>query len=162
MAVEIVARVLKNAAGAISIWPDTVLDSEALDAIDKGKPVKVKITVPRNPKFHRKMFALISVIFEFMDDETKKLLNVWTAEELRNRIKIDTGRYTLHIVGAGSTLPEGTPIYIPDSMAYEAMDDHEFEVLFDQTIMISIEKYIPAQTYDSVNEAVETVLRFGS
>jgi hypothetical protein len=161
MATEIMMRHVGGNGAVGALIADTTLDGEALEKIPSGKVVKVVVTVPRNPKFHRKFFALLSVIYDCMEEDTKRELNVWTAEELRNRLKIDTGRYTLHIVGENSTLPVGTCVYIPDSMAYEAMDDVEFEALYEQTMMMAISKYITGQNVESVNMMVDQVLRFG-
>lgn len=161
MASTIIARKLPSQQDGITRFVGaTPLDKEMLDSIPTEDDIKLSVTVPRNLKFHKKFFVLLGVILDYMDEQTQAELNVYTVEELLNRLKIDLGLYTLFIVGPGSTLPEGTPIYQPDSISFGKMDEVRFNKLYKSTIGIAIGKYTTAQTEESMMQAVEAVLRF--
>lgn len=161
MASTIIARKLpRQDDNIIRLVAATPYDQELLHSIPAERDIKLVVTVPRNLKFHKKFFALLGVIIDYMDERTRLDLNVHTTEELLNRLKIDLGLYTLFIVGPGSTLPEGTPIYQPDSISFDKMDEVAFHQLYKNTISIAIGKYTTAQTEASMMEAVDAVLRF--
>jgi hypothetical protein len=161
MATEFLGRVVKKD-GKIGIVPDTMLDREQLEMVHTDGVVKVTVVVPRNPKFHRKGFALITTVFEFMDEKVKEDLGIFTIEMLRKRLLLDLGRFTITVMGPGNgAIPEGSIIYEADSMSFAKMDDTEFETLYNQIIMISIEKYVSGQTEESINRRVDEIIRFG-
>lgn len=161
MATEFFARIVKNERG-IGLVPDTMLDREQLEMVHTSGAVKVEVTVPRNPKFHRKGFALISTVFEFMDDKVKEHLGIYTSEMLRKRLLLDLGRFTIMVMGPGNAaIEEGSIVYEADSMSFAKMDDTEFEKLYNQIIMVSIEKYVSGQTPESINRRVDEIIRFG-
>lgn len=155
MPVEFIAR--RSESGLVA---DTALDAEQLKAVPTDRPVKVKVTVPRNPKFHRKYFALLSVVYDYMGDALREEMGVWSIEQMRQRMKIELGLYTLWIVGKNAPLPEGTPVYIPDSIAFDSMDEADFEKLFKATVTLALGKYLRAQTEESLMRLVDNVLRF--
>lgn len=140
--------------------PDTPLDREEMKAVPSDRVVKVKVTVPRNPKFHRMYFALLSVIYDYMGDDMRAEMGVWSIEQMRQRMKIELGLYTLWVVGKNAPLPEGTPVYIPDSIAFDKMDDADFEKLFKATITLALGKYLRSQSEESLMKMVDNVLRF--
>ena len=147
MASTIIAnKMASKGDGIIRLTGATPLDKEMLDSIPVDEDIKLVVTVPRNLKFHKKFFVLLGVILDYMDERTRLELNVHTVEELLNRLKIDLGLYTLFIVGPGSTLPEGTPIYQPDSISFDKMDEPEFVAFFE-----AAERWI-AETYGWVSE----------
>lgn len=60
MGVDVAA--MKHPSGALS--PATDRDAEALEALPAGQTVRCRITVMRNPEFHKKFFAMLGVAFE--------------------------------------------------------------------------------------------------
>lgn len=156
----VVRRLESDTHGTAKFVGVTPFDQELLQSIPSDRDAKMVVTVPRNLKFHRKFFALLGVVLDYMDERTRLELNVHTVAELLNRLKIDLGLYTLFIVGPGSTLPEGTPVYQPDSISFDKMDEVAFNQLYKSTIGIAIGKYTTAQTEESMMRAVDAVLRF--
>lgn len=97
-------------------------DSEAMDFCGKI-PVgdEVKISLARNPKFHRKFFALLKLGFENQE-------RLDTMEKYR--------MVTIMKAGFFEIVPNknGEPYYIPQSIAFEKMDEEKFNKLFDAVL----------------------------
>lgn len=159
MATEAIVQFSKTYSNLIVI-PTTPVDAEFLEDIPLGRDAKLVVTVPRGLPFHKKFFALLKTILNYMDDRTKLALNVHTVPELLIRIKLDLGLYTLHIAGAGGAVPEGQPIYIPDSISFGRMDETKFSRLYKDTINVAVGKYVPTQNPASMMAAVDALLRF--
>jgi hypothetical protein len=160
MATTLIARKLESNDGATRFICDTTLDQELMIAVPPLKDLKMVITVPRNLKFHKKFFVMLGVIYDYMDVLTREQLNVHSTEELLNRLKIDLGLYSLYIMGPGSVLPEGTPVFKPDSISFDKMDDTAFARLYKGAIGVAINKYVSGQDEVSMMRAVDGVLRF--
>lgn len=161
MATElIVHRKAFSQSDVMLLAPSSPVDLEHVEDIPFDVDFKIVATVPRNLAFHKKFFALLKVIFDYMPEEERARLNILTVKELLNRLKIDLGLYTLHIVGPGSTLPEGTPVFIPDSISFGKMDDSKFSRFYKGVIAVAIGKYVTAQTEESMMQIVNQVMRF--
>jgi hypothetical protein len=160
MAETILFRAIRQTNDGVVLKGVSPVDEELLNALPRDRDGKMEVTFPRNLQFHKKFFALLGVVYDYMDDDTRKHLNVWSVGELLQRLKIDLGLYTLHIVGEGSTLPAGTPVYMPDSISFGRMDDVAFSRLYKNTIGVAIGKYVTNQTEASMMAAVDAVLRF--
>lgn len=134
--------------------------NDSLVELPTDRDIKIVATVPRNLKFHRKFFALLSTILNYMDERTKLQHNIFSTTELLQRLKLDLGLYTLYVMGPGSKIPEGTPVFIPDSISFGKMDEAKFNKMYKATIGIAIGKYTTNQTEESMMRAVDAVLRF--
>lgn len=160
MAETIIFRAIRQTNDGVVVRGVTQADEELLNALPRDRDGKMEVTFPRSLQFHKKFFALLGVVYDYMDDDTRKALNVWSVTELLQRLKIDLGLYTLHIVGEGSTLPAGTPVYTPDSISFGRMEETKFQKLYKATIGVAIGKYVTNQTEASMMAAVDAVLRF--
>jgi hypothetical protein len=100
-------------------------DKEKFDKLKTGDIFKVSIKKVRNPKFHRKYFALINMVF----DNQNKFEN---KDKLRDYLTIKSGFYDETFTDVGVLLT-------PKSISFDKMDDFEFGELFDTTIKV-IEK----------------------
>jgi hypothetical protein len=83
----------------------------------RGKEVMVKISVPRNLKFHKKFFALLGAARECSDTE-------FNAEQFRAYVICGSG-WCDFIPG-----PDGVLIAFAKSISFAKMDDGEFERLY--------------------------------
>lgn len=142
------------------VTPIMPVDDETLRELPLNREAKIEITFPRNLKFHKKFFALLHMVFDYMGEEKRAQLNIWSEKELLNRLKIDLGLYTLYIMGPGSTLPEGSLVYMPDSISFARMDDASFSKFYKGVIGVAIGKYVSGQTEESMMRAVDAVLAF--
>lgn len=110
-----------------SLKPAYDSDLEKLKKIKPGKPVKCKITQPRNIKFHRKFFALINLVYQ----NQEHYINV---DHLRHDLIIASGYYTKRITMYGEEVTEAK------SISFAKMSELEFSELY-SAMLNSIEKY---------------------
>lgn len=151
---------LKRANEGRLILPATPMDQETLDEIPDMREGKAEITFPRSLPFHKKFFALLKVGYDYMDEATRARYNIHSTAQLLIMLKLDLGLYTLHIAGGGGMLPEGQPIYIPDSISFARMDEVKFAKFYKSVIGVLIGKYTTNQNENSMMQAVNAVLRF--
>lgn len=91
-------------------------DFEEKKKLKLGETYKVKVTKPRNSKFHRKFFALLNMAFQNQDhyDNFEKFRFVMTMKAgLFEVIETDKGQ-----------------VFMPKSISFASMDDVEFEKLY--------------------------------
>lgn len=105
--------------------------------------VELKGRRPRNPGHHRKLFALLNL----MVDNTEEFAN--TKDALLG-LKAVLG----HGVWKKLHKKAEREIFIPDSIAYENMDQDEFEVFYDAAIAAVRRWWIPVND-NELREAVE-------
>ena len=89
---------------------------------------KVKLTKPRNYKFHKKYFALINLCYENLNEQFIQEYKIDCIEDLRHLIMIEQKRYTLKKTYSNRLYP------VIDSISFSKMDNFEFEELYKQTI----------------------------
>lgn len=144
------------------LLPSMPNDAELLESLSDGE-YRVAITKPRGLKNHKRYFTLLNVIFDYMPEEKRTALGIFSVEALRKRIMIELGRCSMFIAGEDSpAIPAGTVFYEPESISFAKMDELEFRKLFSQTIDIALARYVPMQTNDSLMMAAENaVLRYG-
>lgn len=98
--------------------------------------VLVEIRKIRNPAFHRKFFALISLIYHNQS-------RFRSIEELLDVIKVMVGH-------ANVVEKDGKEIYIPKSISFAKMDELEFQAFYDRVITFVCEKIIPGVTREEL------------
>ncbi len=120
-------------------------DFEKAKTIRYGQIVRVKLTKPRNSLFHRKFMALMQFLFQ--NQERYK-----TLKDLIVEIKLKTGHYQEHV-----TL-KGKIVYVPKSISFAKMDEHEFRIFYSKTIDVCISSFLEGMTVDEINQRVEQIL----
>ena len=123
--------VLKQAGGVMS--PADDLTAEYLTGIKTGEHLRVKITKPRNYKFHKKMFAFLNFCFahwssdmEFMDEQAQ-------FDAFRKQLLILSG-YRKEIVN----LRTKTVGYEALSLSYESMNEDTFKQCYSALIQAAM------------------------
>lgn len=101
-----------------------------------GQVVEIKARRPRNPQHHRKMFALLSIVADNCEQFT-------SADEVLTAIKAATG-HGRWIKLAGAT----REIFMPDSIAFDAMSQAEFEPFYDGAIVAVRRWWLPVDDTD--------------
>jgi len=94
-----------------------------------GEMYQIEISKPRNVLFHRKYFALLNLVFENQEYFTE-------FETFRRYIIIKSGYYTKTVTPKGD-------FYDAKSISFAAMDNVEFEKLFDKTLNVVIAEFLP-------------------
>jgi len=101
--------------------PSSDMDKEITDKIGMGEEIEVLLRKARNPKFHRKFFAMLNVVLQNQEKYT-------ILEDLLTEVKIRIGHYKEYIT------TDGQVVYMPKSISFENMDDIQFEKFYNKTI----------------------------
>lgn len=96
-----------------ALVPDMDMDAKALDGIAQGELVRVEIKEFRNAKRHRLYWAMLHDILEATD-------SALSVHRLHEIVKLKTG--LVEVV----CLPDGTPIALPGSIAFDKISEPEF------------------------------------
>lgn len=126
----------------------TPADTEAKEVLGKiklGSIVKCKITRPRNPQHHRKAFALFQMLHQNLDH------NYQSFEDFYQALKYALGWYRVIETKAG-------PLPVVDSLAFDAMDQTEFERRYDQMIGFVTDRIWPSLRGEEVRQMVNEFL----
>ena len=112
-------------------------DAEKLKSIRDGQPVLVTIAEARSIRFHRKYFALVSTAWECLDGRWR----------IRFRENLDNFRRTLTLL-AGFTdqvyrPSSGEWLEVPRSISFERMSEAEFRQLYNATLNVLCEQFLP-------------------
>jgi hypothetical protein len=126
--------------------PSLPEDEEKMTKWANDQILEVVIKKPRNPKFHRKFFALINLVFTNQD-------RYKIVDDLLIEIKIRVGHYKEHIDIHGEV------IYIPKSISFERMEEMEFEVFYNRTIDVILKHFIKVDRIE-MDRMIDEVLRF--
>lgn len=137
----------------------TDADREAAKRHRIGQEVTLEAKTTRNPKFHRKYFALLNLGFEYWDTgdlEYKGQPVQKNFERYRKDIAILAGYYEVFHRFPNETRLEAK------SISFANMGDEEFEKLYEKTIQILIDKVLASKgfTRAEVDRAVESLIRF--
>lgn len=107
-----------------------------------GQVVEMKCRRPRNPQHHRKLFALLGILVENTEDFT-------STEDALTAIKAATGHGRWVKIGKAER-----ELFMPDSIAFDAMAQDEFETFYDRAIAAVIRFWLPIGETE-LREAVE-------
>lgn len=130
-----------------SLRPIDEAGEDVLRRIGQGDIVTVEVRKPRNIRFHRMYFALVSLVWQQMDEYRYP-----TPDDLHAAIKIAAGLRTRII------LPDGTIGFIPGSIAFAKMDDTEFSEFFDRVCNLIARHFLPGVTDAELRAEVEAMI----
>lgn len=120
---------------------------EALAGIPHKATVTVEVKQPRNPDFHRKYWALVSLVWQNVDQSLYP-----TMETLHEALKISAGlRTEFH-------LPSGKVGFIPGSISFAKMDDTAFNEFFNTVCRMVGEHFIPGLEPGELRDEVERII----
>ena len=106
-----------------ALKPADPVAEDYLRGVAVGEVLKVKVSKPRNGKFHNKHFALLQVGFQ--NQEQFDSFDDW-----RKAVTIEAGFYVDRRMFDGSTMREAK------SLSYASMDSLEFARLFDSSLRV--------------------------
>jgi hypothetical protein len=121
------------------------ISAEIIANIKLRETVTASIRRPRNPKHHRKLWALLSVVFE---NQTAFA----TIEDLLGAIKLATGLFD-----TGKTV-DGIPYVVPQSISFAAMDQNRFEQWYDKALDVILTKIVPGIAKSDLEARINDIL----
>ena len=123
MATEIIVRIVPG-----GMMASNQIEADKLDQF-RGREMMVKISQPRNIRFHRLYFALLGVSRDMADTD----LN---SEQWRAYLTCGSG-YCNFV-----TDNEGGVVAVPKSIAFANMSEDEFERLYNDTVSFVCQKFV--------------------
>jgi hypothetical protein len=141
-----------------SFMPAYPLDAEKAKRFVTGEIVQAKVTKPRNPKFHRKFFALLNVGFDYWTPEAEYKGRVVekNMDRFREEVTILAGYYDVVASLGGSVRLKAK------SIAFANMEEDEFERLYSAVINVILQKVLTTWTREDLDDVVDQVLRFAA
>jgi hypothetical protein len=136
--------VLLNREGNRLVAIDAI-DADAILSIKQGETVCATIRRPRNVKHHRKLWALLNVIFENQS-------RFATKHDLLSAMKIATGLYD-----EGRTI-DGIPFIEPKSISFTSMDQADFEEWYARAVEVIVTKILPGASREDIEQEVMSIL----
>lgn len=122
-------------------------DREEFKKLKRNSEVVAEIKKGRSIEFHKKYFALLKLTYENFPEWLEDTLNVHSVEDLRTRIKIDLGLYEVSHYGNQS-------IIIPKSIAFDKMDETEFEKFYNMSVNHILKNYLKGVTNEQIEEEI--------
>jgi hypothetical protein len=130
-----------------SLRPDDAYGEEAMRKIKNGSLVQVEVRRPRNVQFLRLYWALVTIVWEQLDERRYP-----TAEDLHAAIKIAAGLRTRIV------LPDGTVGFIPGSIAFHRMSEDDFSAFFDRVANLVARHFLPGVTVAELRNEVAAMI----
>lgn len=127
---------VKNTFRGLVPMYDTDLDNKKKLKIDQE--YLVKVSMPRNIKFHRKMFALYNLVFQ--NQEQYRVL-----DDLRRDITIEAGFYRERTNINGEVIKEA------ESISFANMEDDVFSELYNRSLDVIV-KYFHFDKQSMIDE----------
>jgi len=130
-----------------SLRPADEAATQYFQKIKDREIVAVKVSRPRNLQFHKKYWALISLVWNNLDQERYP-----STDDLHGAIKIAVGLRTR------IELPNGVVGFIPGSIAFHKMDEFTFGEFYDKVADLVAQHFIPGISVQALKEEVEALL----
>ena len=114
----------RNYAGFV---PYDEYDADQLESVKVGEVICAEVSQPRNPKFHRLAFGMLWKLYQNQDRFTD-------FDKLRAYLQIKAGIVDM-------IMPvDGKPYYVVKSLAWDKMDEMEFEKTFQALLTAAYEE----------------------
>jgi hypothetical protein len=110
--------------------PEAPIDGELIEAFPAGKPLRLSITQPRSIPQMRLYWSMLRLVADNLDSTV-------TTEALHNWIKMRCG------VSAAIPLRNGETDYVPGSIAFDKMDQDQFQAFMDRALDLIVGHLIP-------------------
>lgn len=123
------------------------VDQAARDIVAKYKVndlVTADVVKPRCLSHHRLYWALAQVVAENMPGD-------FSAEVVSDVIKLRSGHVTVVKTAKGEA-------FIPKSISFAAMDQHEFNQFFDRALRVVVSDILPGVDSDALRSEVEQIV----
>lgn len=100
-----------------------------------GTEVLATVRKARNYRFHKKFFALLKLCLDNMPDQRAFDWNIWSVEDLKFALKLDLGYARVENLCGRMVVRE-------KSLAFDRMDESEFERFYKDAVNVVCKKYL--------------------
>jgi hypothetical protein len=128
-------------------------DWEVKKQLKLGSDVQVRVVMPRNIKFHRKFFALLSLTLENLPEVLQNELHIYNIESLLAAIKIDLGYFnTVNVTGR----------YVVKlrSISFAKMDEAAFEKFYGNAVTNILNNYLKGTDRNQLLQEVQSFIGY--
>lgn len=127
-------------------------DHEARQRLHNGDIVLCDIRKPRNPRFHRKFFALLRLTYDNLPDTIARALDIHNPDDLLIHIKLALDHYDIHHIS-------GTPIVRVRSIDFDSMDETNFHNFYARALDHIVHHLLPGTTHTLLQEEIDHQFR---
>lgn len=139
---EMLCRVTE--AGLVPMYGTDLAEKKKLKV---GSDVVCSIKRARNYRFHKKFFALLNLCLENMPEERAFAWNIWSVEDLKFAVKLDLGYAKVDSLCGRTVVRE-------KSIAFDKMDESEFERFYKDAVNVICRKYLRGVDSDCLEEEI--------
>lgn len=140
--------------------PNSLQDAEIIKRWKLGELAIIDLKKPRNPKFHRKFFALLDIAFDQWElpiEEYKGRPVIKNRERFRKDLIIKAGFYTLNVNAITGELRMDA-----ESISFASMDDTRFEQVYSKVIDVVLQHILTNYDREELDRVVAEILRFAA
>lgn len=129
-------------------------DAEQLGKMREGEVYRIRVSMPRNIKFHKKFFALLALVFDNLPEEIPakapdgKPIQVKGIDGLLWHIKMQVGHYEQKVTLGGRIT------YEAKSISFAAMDEAEFSTFYNSAVDVIIKYFLPETNAEELEEMI--------
>lgn len=141
------------------ICPADIAEAERMGKMREGEEYLIRVSMPRNLRFHRKFRVLLQLVFDNLPEEIPaktpdgKPIVIHSVEELHWHIKMQIGHYEQRVTLGGRIT------YEAKSTAFSAMDEAEFQDYYSRAIDVILKYFLPGTGREELEEII--VMTFG-
>lgn len=136
------------------------VDPQAAEYIAKlklGAGVSATVKKHRNPRFHRKYFALLNLAYESWEPADKEFRGLPVQknfDRFRKDVIIAAGFYDVVVNINGDVRAEAK------SINFSSMDDAEFADLYSKTVDVVLNRFLTNYSRDDLDSVIDQILSF--
>ena len=142
---------------SVGLVPADHAAEEWFHKIKPGRPVDVTVTLPRNKGFHRKFFVMLNMAYQnydWPDIQTAHGPSKCTYDKFREHVTIKSGHWKYEVT------PEGKVVEVADSIAFDKMEQDEFERLYSDVLDVILMNFLTNWTRGDMEYAVNQMMTF--
>lgn len=136
------------------------VDPQAAEYIAKlklGAGVSATVKKHRNPRFHRKYFALLNLAYESWEPADKEFRGLPVQknfDRFRKDVIIAAGFYDVVVNINGDVRAEAK------SINFSSMDDAEFADMYSKTVDVVLNRFLTNYSRDDLDSVIDQILSF--
>jgi hypothetical protein len=123
--------------------PDDEASAELARKFAVNETYKAEVTKPRNLKMHRRYWALVTMVFHNCDQFK-------SVEQCHQYLKLRAGHSTTVV-----SKTTGEVYLVPDSIAFDKLDDTGFQEFWNKIVGVICEEIIPGLSADDLQLELE-------
>lgn len=124
------------------------IDWEKKRQLRLDSDVRVRITKPRNIRFHRKFFALLNIAFDNLPEQVQQNRKIDSIEKLLSLIKIHLGYYNVVKI-------DGRDVIDLHSIIFAKMDETDFRIFYDRAVSDILQCFLQGTDRNDLIQEVE-------